>query len=155
MAARKYIHRYQTDEEVLDAAKSIMESKLVMRDLLTSPDLVRNYLRAHLGSEQREIFSALFLDNQNRLIASEDLFYGTIDSAAVYPREVVKAVLKHNAAALILAHNHPSGVESPSEADKRITSRLQAALQLIDVRVIDHLIVGGSNTYSFAEHGIL
>ena len=147
---------YQTVEEVISAAKHIMESMMVQRDVVfTTPDLVRQYLSVRLGNAEREIFCVLFLDNQNRLIAAEDLFMGTIDGASVYPREVVKAALKLNAAAVILSHNHPSGVLDPSIADKRITERLQQALELIDVRVIDHFIVSGIDAVSFAERGLL
>lgn len=147
---------YTTADEVINAAKHIMESMMEQRDiLLTSPDMVRQYLMMRLGRAEREIFCVLFLDNQNRLIIAEDLFMGTIDGASVYPREVVKASLKHNAAAVMLAHNHPSGVLDPSQADERITQRLQAALELIDVRVLDHFIVSGSHSVSFAERGLL
>lgn len=147
---------YQSADEVINAAKHIMESMMVQRDvLLTSPDLVRQYLSVRLGNAEREIFCVLFLDNQNRLIVAEDLFMGTIDGASVYPREVVKAALKLNAAAVILSHNHPSGVLEPSAADKRITVRLQQALELIDVRVIDHFVVSGTNAVSFAERGLI
>jgi DNA repair protein RadC len=124
-------------------------------DLLTSPDLVRSYLSAQLRHQPREVFAVLFLDNQNRLITYEELFFGTIDGASVYPREVVRRALAHNSAAVILSHNHPSGVAEPSQADCRITQRLQAALELIDVRVLDHMVVGDSEVISFAERGLL
>lgn len=147
---------YTTAEEVINAAKHIMESMMEQRDtLLTSPDLVRQYLMMRLGRAEREVFCVLFLDNQNRLIIAEDLFMGTIDGASVYPREVVKASLKYNAAAVMLAHNHPSGVVDPSQSDIRITRRLQTALELIDVRVVDHFVVSGSDSTSFAERGLL
>lgn len=123
--------------------------------LLTSPQLVRQYLMLRLGKAEREIFCVIFLDNQNRLIASEDLFMGTIDGAAVYPREVVKAALKYNAAAVLLAHNHPSGMLEASTADQRITQRLVSALELVDVRVLDHFIVSGTESLSFAERGLI
>lgn len=147
---------YSTAEEVISAAKDIMESMMEKRDVvLTSPELVRQYLSARLGSAEHEIFCVLFLDNQHRLVAAEDMFRGTIDGASVYPREVVKAALKLNAAAVIFCHNHPSGELEPSQADRQITERLQKALQLVDVRVLDHLIVSGANSTSFAERGIL
>lgn len=147
---------YSTADEVIDAAKHIMESMMEQRDtLLTSPDLVRQYLMMRLGRAEREIFCVIFLDNQNRLIAADDLFMGTIDGASVYPREVLKAALKYNAAAVLLAHNHPSGVVEPSQADQRITHRLQAALEFIDVRVLDHFVVSGTESTSFAERGLL
>lgn len=147
---------YTTAEEVINAAKHIMESMMEQRDtLLTSPQLVRQYLMLKLGKAEREIFCVIFLDNQNRLIASEDLFMGTIDGAAVYPREVVKAALKYNAAAVLLAHNHPSGMLEASTADQRITQRLVSALELVDVRVLDHFIVSGTESLSFAERGLI
>lgn len=155
MSSQKQFH-YSTAGEVIDAAKHIMESMMEQRDtLLTSPDLVRQYLMMRIGRAEREIFCVLFLDNQNRLIAAEDLFMGTIDGASVYPREVVKAALKHNAAAVLLAHNHPSGEVEPSRADMQITQRLTTALGLIDVRVLDHFIVSGALATSFAERGLL
>ena len=101
------------------------------------------------------LFLVLFLDNQNQLLASEEMFRGTINAASVYPREIVKAALQHNAAAVILAHNHPSGEPEPSLADRSLTERLLAALSLVDIRVLDHLVIGGSNTVSFAERGWL
>jgi DNA repair protein RadC len=124
-------------------------------DLLTSPDLVRNYLSAQLRHQPHEIFAVLFLDNQHRLIAYDEMFYGTIDGASVYPREVVKKALARNAAAAILAHNHPSGIAEPSQSDQRITKRLQEALNLVGVRVIDHMVVGDKEVISFAERGLL
>jgi DNA repair protein RadC len=107
-----------------------------------------------LAPYEHEVFVCLFLDNQHRVIACDELFRGTIDGASVYPREVVKAALQYNAAALIMAHNHPSGISDPSQADRVITEKLKEALALIDVRVLDHFIVG-ENVYSFAEHGLL
>lgn len=152
----QHTFNYQTAEEVISAAKHIMESMMAQRDvLLTSPELVRQYLMTRLGRAEREIFCVMFLDTQNRLIATEDLFMGTIDGAAVYPREVLKAALKHNAAAVLLAHNHPSGVVEPSQADQRITQRLQTALEFVDVRVLDHFVVSGTEYSSFAERGLL
>jgi len=122
--------------------------------VLTSPERTREFLRVHLGGRDRETFGVLHLDNRHRLIAAEDLFCGTIDRASVHPREVVKAVLIRNAAAIVLYHNHPSGASEPSAADELITRRLKEALALIDVRVLDHLIVAES-IYSFAESGLL
>ena len=107
------------------------------------------------GTTVREVFAVLFLDAQHRLIEYEELFYGSLDGASVHPREVVRAALKHNAAAVILSHNHPSGVAEPSGADQRVTERLRAALALIDVRVLDHLIVGGNAVTSMAERGLM
>lgn len=121
----------------------------------TSSHAVRDWLRLHLASLEREEFTVLFLDNQHRLIAHETLFRGTINSMTVYPREVVKAGLKHNAAAAVLAHNHPSGYAEPSSADRQMTVRLQKALELVDIRLLDHLVVGGTEMVSFAEKGWL
>ena len=109
----------------------------------------------HLGNRDHEIFAAIFLDNRHRLIAIRELFRGTIDGASVHPREVAKEALQHNAAAVILAHNHPSGVAEPSHADELITQRLKDALALIDIRILDHVIVAGAHTVSFAARGLL
>lgn len=122
---------------------------------LCSPRETRRFLQHHLGGQQREVFTCLFLDNQHRILRCEDLFYGTLDGAAVYPREVAVRALQYHAAAVILAHNHPSGVAEPSQADRRITERLQAALGLLDIRVLDHVIIGRGQSYSFAESGLL
>lgn len=116
-----------------------------------------NYLdaRRKLAGIEHEVFGVIFTDSQHRLIAYKEMFSGTIDAASVYPREIVKTALRLNASALIFTHNHPSGIASPSEADKRLTARLKEALSLIDARVLDHIIVAGSSTLSFAEHGLL
>ncbi len=124
-------------------------------DVMTSPTASAGYCRLKLAGLEREAFWVLFLDSQHQLIEAECLFQGTLDGAAVYPREVVKAAIRHNSGAVILSHNHPSGICEPSQADRRITERLQAALALIDVRVLDHLIVTLDNSYSFAERGLL
>ncbi|KAF6706010.1 DNA repair protein RadC [Enterobacter hormaechei] len=121
----------------------------------TSSSSVRDWLRLRLASLEREEFTALFLDNQHRLIAHETLFTGTINHTQVHPREVVKAGLKHNCAAVIVAHSHPSGEAEPSQADRKITERLQAALELVDIRLLDHLVVGGMEIVSFSERGWL
>jgi len=121
----------------------------------TAPDIVKNYLTLALALEEREHFHVLFLNNQHQLLLDARLFSGTIDGASVYPREVVKQALQCNAAAVILAHNHPSGVCVPSEADKGITAKLKQALTTVDIRILDHIIVGHMETYSFAEHGAL
>lgn len=123
--------------------------------ILTSPGLVAEYLRVHFAGLEHETFVGLFLDTQHRLLAIEQLASGTIDGASVYPREVVKRALHHNAAALIFAHNHPSGVAEPSTADKALTTRLQGALAVVDIRVLDHLVVAGHNSVSLAERGWL
>ncbi|PWI79203.1 hypothetical protein DEO48_15275 [Enterobacter sp. CGMCC 5087] len=121
----------------------------------TSSHAVRDWLRLQLASLEREEFTALFLDNQHRLIAHETLFTGTINHTQVHPREVVKAGLKYNAAATVLAHNHPSGEAEPSKADRQVTARIQQALELVDIRLLDHLVVGGMEITSFAEKGWL
>ena len=124
-------------------------------EAFTAPEIVKNYLTLSLALEEREHFHVLFLNNQHKLLLDDRLFSGTIDGASVYPREVVKRALQCNAAAVILAHNHPSGICVPSEADKGITDKLKQALSTIDIRILDHIIVGHMETYSFAEHGAL
>jgi len=149
-------YHYGSKREVIEAATSFLEEKTYRYgEDIQSPNASKRYMRLKLGDQEREIFMVLFLSSQHHVIASEEMFYGTIDGAAVYPREVVKAALKHNAAAVILGHNHPSGLCEPSAADKRITERLKAALGLIDVRVLDHIICSTSDAYSFAEGGLL
>ena len=123
--------------------------------VLQNPNAVRDYLAVHYAGQEREVFGVLFLDNRHRLIAFDELFRGTIDGASVHPREVVRQALYRNAAAVILAHNHPSGVAEPSQADELITHRLKDALALVDIRVLDHLIVGDNRCTSFAERGLL
>lgn len=120
-----------------------------------STSATRDWLRLNLAGQEREMFVVLFLDNQHRLIAHETLFSGTINCASVYPREVVKSALKHNAAAIVLAHNHPSGCADPSKGDRMVTGKLSAALALIDVKVLDHFIIGHRDIVSFAERGLL
>jgi DNA repair protein RadC len=148
--------KYAQLQAVLEMARRHLREELQRSDALTSPDLTRRYLTAVLRAYPHEVFACLLLDNQHRVIRLEELFRGTIDGASVYPREVVKAALAYNAAAVIFAHNHPSGSIAPSEADKLITQRLKQALALVDIRVLDHFIVGdGANTFSFAEHGLI
>lgn len=147
--------KYAQLQAVLEMGRRHLSATMKEGDLLTSPDLVRNYLSAQLRHQPHEIFAVLFLDNQHRLIAYDELFYGTIDGANVYPREVVKKALARNAAAAILSHNHPSGIAEPSQSDLRITQRLQEALNLVGVRVIDHMVVGDKEVISFAERGLL
>ncbi|MFM7812596.1 MAG: DNA repair protein RadC, partial [Acinetobacter junii] len=123
----------------------------------TDPTIVKQYLTIsnQITEPMREVFRVLFLDNQHQLLADETMFMGTIDASPVYPRVVVQKALEHNAAALILSHNHPSGIVEPSHADKAITNRLKQALELVDIRVLDHIIVGDTETVSFAERGLL
>ena len=141
--------------EVLQAAQTLLARQLRGQEVLSSPQAVRDFLRVQLGALEHEVFAVLMLDAQNRLIEYVELFRGTVSQATVYPREVVKESLARNAAALILVHNHPSGVAEPSRADEHLTQTLKAALTLVDVRVLDHLIVAGSDVVSFAERGLL
>mgnify|MGYP001762215248 CR=1 FL=1 len=140
--------------EVLDKAATLIAKKYARKDAFTNPEATKDYLKYRMAHHEREVFAIMLLDNQHRLIEFIELFFGTIDAAPVYPREVVKLVLEHNAGAVILAHNHPSGVAEPSEADKRITRRLTDALALIDVKVLDHIVVG-ETAVSFAERGLI
>ena len=147
--------KYAQLQAVLEMARRHLSASLKTGDMLSSPTLVRQYLSAQLRHQPHEVFAVLFLDNQNRLIAYDELFHGTIDSSAVYPREVVKKALSRNAAAAIFCHNHPSGIAEPSRADISITHQLKAALELIGVRVLDHMVVGDTEVVSLAERGIL
>ncbi|RAH37789.1 DNA repair protein RadC [Halomonas sp. SL1] len=144
-----------TESELLSIAKAFARRRLARGRKITQPALAFEYLQVLLQDYEHEVFSAVFLDSQHRVIRFEELFRGTIDSASVYPREVVKQALASNAAAVILVHNHPSGDPEPSDADRRITQRLQEALGLIDVRVIDHVVVAHDGCISFAERGWL
>ena len=144
----------KTSNEVLATAANIIAEKFVTHDVFTNPDATKQFLTYKMINYEREVFAVMMLDNQHRLIEFNELFFGTINAASVYPREVVKAVLAVNAAAVILAHNHPSGEAEPSQADKQITKRLTDALALIDVRVLDHIVVG-KTPVSFAERGLL
>ena len=147
--------KYAQLQAVLEMAKRHFKEIIQRGSALTSPEITRAYLSAQLRGYSYEVFSCLFLDNQNRVIQFEELFRGTIDGASVYPREVVKQALYHNAAAIIFAHNHPSGITEPSLADKQITEKLKNALALFDIRVLDHFIIGDGEPYSFAEHGLI
>lgn len=138
-----------------ELARRGAEEPLRRCDVMSSPGRTRKFLQQHLGGRDREVFCCLFLDSQHRLLRCEDLFLGTLDGAAVYPREVAVRALRYRAAAVILGHNHPSGVATPSAADKQITDRLQRALALLDVRVLDHLVVGRGTCFSFAQAGLL
>lgn len=147
--------RYARLRAALELSQRYLQASFERGDAISDPGITRQYLTARLRGYGREVFAVMFLDNQHRLIRYEELFFGTIDGASVHPREVVKQVLKHNAAAVIFAHNHPSGVAEPSQADRRITERLKSALMLVDVRVLDHMIVGDGEVLSFAERGLL
>jgi DNA repair protein RadC len=146
-------------EAKLIAARELVRRALVEtmqeRDVLDSPAQVRQYLGIMLGKRDHEVFMALFLDAQHRVIAPEEMFRGTLTQTSVYPREVVKRALAMNAAAVIFAHNHPSGIAEPSRSDELLTQALKTALALVDVRVLDHIVIAGSNAISFAERGLL
>lgn len=142
-------------QAVLEMARRALQEELQRCDSLNSPRVVRDYLQLLLAGRQQEVFLALFLDTQHRVIASEELFHGTLNQTSVYPREVVKRALAHNAAAVIFAHNHPSGVAEPSEADRLLTGALKQALALVDVQVLDHFVVALGQILSFAEQGLL
>jgi DNA repair protein RadC len=139
----------------LELARRALREEIAARDALSSPRAVRDYLRLALAGREHEVFVVLLLDAQHRVIACEELFKGTLTQTSVYPREVVKCALGHNAAAVIFAHNHPSGVAEPSHADEILTRSLKAALALVDIQVLDHFIVAGTRTMSFAERGLL
>jgi DNA repair protein RadC len=147
--------KYVQLQAVLEIARRHLAESLPSRDALRDPAAVRQYLRARLRDRDREVFAALMLDAQHRVLACEELAHGTIDGASVYPREVVKSALRHGAAAIIFAHNHPSGIAEPSAADRVLTERLRTALQLVDIRVLDHFVVGDGEPVSFAERGWL
>ena len=143
------------DSQVIDAATQAVGRALRRGQTFDSPAAARRYLPAMLGTREHEVFCLAHLDTRHRLVAFEELFRGTIDGASVYPREVLKSVLAHNSAAVVLVHNHPSGEGEPSSADELITRRLSETLALIDVRVLDHFIVAGDDVISFAERGLL
>lgn len=140
---------------VMELARRALASPLKARPVFQSPEQVKLYVQARLGGLAREVFAVLFLDAQHRLLACEELFHGTLTQTSVYPREVVKRALAHNAGALILAHNHPSGVAEPSRADEHLTQQLRSALAMVDVRVLDHLVVGHGEVVSLAERGLM
>ena len=145
-----------SDEDVIRMAVGIINHRFgLKRASLNSPTLVRDYLKLTLTDKTHEVFVCVFLDAQNRVIAVDELFRGTLTQTSVYPREVVKAALHHNCAAVILAHNHPSGVAEPSHADQLLTANLKQTLALVDVKVLDHFIIAADQTLSFAERGLL
>lgn len=147
---------FATENQVIAAAIEIMEARATYTShSFKEAYTAKTFIQLKLADREREVFCVLFLDSQNCLIKTEEIFWGTIDRTAVYPREIVKAALRHNAAAVILAHNHPSGMLEPSDADKIITERLVKALGLLDIRVLDHIIASTSGTYSFAERGLI
>ena len=147
--------KYSQLQAVLEMSRRYLAESLTHTRVMSSSEVVKAYLQSQLRHRNAEIFAALFVDSQHRLIAYRELFQGTIDTAAVYPREVVIEALKHNAAAVIFAHNHPSGLAEPSEQDEAITRALRRALDLVDIRTLDHLVVGEAEVVSFAERGLL
>ncbi|MDR0780996.1 MAG: DNA repair protein RadC [Pseudomonadales bacterium] len=147
--------KYAQLQATLELSRRHMLQGLQRSDCLTSTALTRRYLRTRMRNYPREVFICLFLDSQNRVIACEELFHGTINGSVVHPREVVRRALHHNAAALIFAHNHPSGVAEPSQADINITQRLKEALAMVDIRTLDHMVVGDTEVISLAERGVV
>ncbi len=147
--------KYAQLQAIFEMSRRALQEEMQSRDVLSSPKQVRDYLCLKLGSLNREVFLVLFLDAQNRVLAQESIFEGTLTQTSVYPREIVKRTLHYNAASVIFAHNHPSGIAEPSRADELLTKALKEALALIDVRVLDHFIVAGNQTLSFAERGLL
>jgi len=147
--------KYSQIQAAIELGKRYLQENLGEKDVLSSPNDTKDFLIAQLRAYPHEVFACLFLDNRHQIISFDEMFKGTIDGASVYPREVVKQALARNAAAVIFAHNHPSGVAEPSLADKNITRRLQEALKLVDIRVLDHFIIGDNTAVSFAELGLL
>ena len=143
-----------SEHQILEKAAEIIATKFVDGDMFTDAKATKDYLTFKLANYEKEVFAVMLLNTQHQLIEYRELFFGSIDSASVYPREVVKTVLEVNASAVIFAHNHPSGIAEPSESDKRITKRLVDALALIDTRVLDHIVVGRESV-SFAERGLI
>ncbi|MCG3826655.1 RadC family protein [Photobacterium damselae] len=143
-----------SDNQILEKAAEIIAQRYLRGEALVSSQATKDYLQYKLAHNDREVFAVLLLDNQHQIIKYHELFFGTIDAATIYPREVVKLALDHNAAAVIFAHNHPSGDPTPSNADQRMTQKLKEALALIDVRVLDHVVVGKS-CVSFSERGLV
>lgn len=147
--------RYQpaSADQILESARQVVDQRMQRGIPFKDPSVTRGYFRDKLAGLEREVFAAVFLDTRHQLIAYEELFLGTIDGAEVHPREVVRKALMHNAAAVIVAHNHPSGAVEPSAADRALTARLKQALSLVEVRLLDHIIVGGLQTLTMAERG--
>ena len=144
-----------TQDQTIQRALKILSTRMRTAPVLSAPGAVRDYLRLLLHERGHEVFVCVFLDGQHRVIACDELFRGTLTQTSVYPREVVKAALAHNAAAVIFAHNHPSGVAEPSRADELLTQALKQALALLDIRTLDHFVIAGSQLVSFAERGLL
>ena len=152
---QKQIQIYGSEDAVIAAALEILRGRISDQRALSSPREVREFLQLNLQRQDHEVFWVIYLSAQHRVIAAEELFRGTLTQTSVYPREVVKAALQRNAAAVIFAHNHPSGIAEPSHADELLTRALRSALALVDVTVLDHFIIGDERTMSFAERGLL
>ncbi len=140
---------------LMEAARRALTQQMADQPVFSSPDSVKDYLALHLGGRAQEVFAVMFLDGQHKLIRMEEMFHGTLTQTSVYPREVVRRALTLNAGAVVLAHNHPSGLAEPSRADEYLTQTLRSALQLVDVRVLDHIVVGQGQTVSLAERGLM
>ncbi|ACT49588.1 RadC family protein [Methylovorus glucosotrophus] len=151
MGSSKYVQL----QAIFEMSRRALTEEMQARDVMNSPQQVRDFLSLKLGGLPREVFLVIFLDAQNRVLAHEEMFAGTLTQTSVHPREIVKRALYYNAGAVILAHNHPSGVAEPSRSDEMITAQLKTALDLVDVRVLDHFVVAGNTTLSFAERGLL
>ncbi|MGV6850657.1 MAG: RadC family protein [bacterium] len=147
--------KYAQLQAVLELANRYIGEDIKKKDIMDSPEKTRYFLNTRLRQEKNEVFAVLFLDNRHQVITYESLFNGSIDGASVYPRVVAQRALELNAAALILAHNHPSGINEPSQADKTLTKKLKITLAELDIRVLDHFIIGHGEAYSFAEHGLI
>ncbi len=153
---RYEVTRSLSDTQIINAARKLIAKKVARKTkTFTSPTDIKIHLILKMADYEQEVFACLWLDNRHRLIKHEELFYGTINSAAVYPREIVKRALHHNAAAVVLVHNHPSGDSRPSDMDKFITNRIKEAAELIDVKVLDHFIIGGDKITGFSEEGLM
>ena len=144
-----------TDAQIIQRALDLLAARLHAGEVLSSPAIVHDYLRLHLGAREHEVFVVILLDSQNRVLDILDLFRGTLTQTSVYPREVVKVALAANAGGVIFAHNHPSGLAEPSRADELLTHALKQALALVDIRTLDHFVIAGSRVVSFAERGLV
>ena len=147
--------KYVQLQAIFEMSRRALSEQLQRRDVLNSPQAVRDFLVLKLGGLSKEVFLVLFLDTQNRLLATEEMFSGSLTETSVYPREIVKRALHHNAAAVIFAHNHPTGIAQQSSADELLTKQLKQALALVDVKVLDHFIVAGNQTLSFSQKGLI
>ena len=141
--------------DIINQARELLTARLYRNESLGSPKETESYLALQLGDREQEVFAVIFLDNRNQVLKYKEMFFGSIASTSIYPREIARLALRLNAAAVICSHNHPSGHPEPSAADRKITERIKNSMELIDVRVLDHVVVGGGRTVSFAERGWL